>query len=671
VNFGNQAINTSSAVQNVTATNVGTMAYSIPTISITGTNAADFSQTNTCPTSLAVGAHCAVSVTFTPSATGSRTATLSVPTSSANTASLSGTGTNPSGVTVAFTSDNAAKADGSLADTLSSLAFPYAIAGSASAPKATSEPERVMVYNKNGGSLTFSSITYSGTNAGDFSTATTNCSGVLANNSGCYIWIIFSPSTTGSESANLNVAFTAGSAPAFSLSGTGQSGTIVSATCASIAALPAGPFGVPILAANTTYVLPTTTCNQMIFSPGIGNSSSNTVLQGNCASPNGANTIFDGQNAQNQIFPDGASVSNITLNFTIRCITVKRYGYNGNCPAVNNRAPQTVEFNTNTGWVITGSTIGPSCGIGIGLHGGSQTLSNDLVTGNSFEGLSPQGASGTQTLNGMEFTGNSQFQDGSTDCNVAGGGGNCASYKMAGAASLVETGGYHHDQLGYAAATWADVFSGNFTVTGDTMINIGSSCIRYETVTNPGTFTHNVCIAPGHGSLAPYQGAIIGDCGHAMTANNNYVTENLGFPAIGTGDDQRGGFGGAGDDCGGHSYTYSGTGNTVVVLTTGGAFAGGWRYGAGCINGSLGGNNCNPTTTLTSYSSTNNSFYTVNGASQAFIVQDMHNSPITLAAAQGAGEESGSTVASGTPTQAPSGCTGDGTFGIGCKGSGM
>jgi hypothetical protein len=47
-------------------------------ITFTGTNAADFSQTNTCGASLAVAANCTVSVTFTASGTSAESATLSI-----------------------------------------------------------------------------------------------------------------------------------------------------------------------------------------------------------------------------------------------------------------------------------------------------------------------------------------------------------------------------------------------------------------------------------------------------------------------------------------------------------------------------------------------------------------------------------------------------------------
>jgi hypothetical protein len=64
------------------------------TISFTGANPGDFTQTTSCVTTLASSASCQILVTFTPTAIGSRTATLSVSDSDASspqTSSLSGT----------------------------------------------------------------------------------------------------------------------------------------------------------------------------------------------------------------------------------------------------------------------------------------------------------------------------------------------------------------------------------------------------------------------------------------------------------------------------------------------------------------------------------------------------------------------------------------------------
>jgi phospholipase C len=77
LNFQPQTVGTSSQPQTITITNVApTGNLKITKISITGTNVNDFGQTNNCPASLPPGANCAVNVTFTPSATGNRSANV-------------------------------------------------------------------------------------------------------------------------------------------------------------------------------------------------------------------------------------------------------------------------------------------------------------------------------------------------------------------------------------------------------------------------------------------------------------------------------------------------------------------------------------------------------------------------------------------------------------------
>jgi hypothetical protein len=76
--FGDQQVGTTSAPQSVTLTNVGSTPLSFYKISITGTNAGDFSETNTCGNNIAAGANCTITVTFTPTATGKRKALMSI-----------------------------------------------------------------------------------------------------------------------------------------------------------------------------------------------------------------------------------------------------------------------------------------------------------------------------------------------------------------------------------------------------------------------------------------------------------------------------------------------------------------------------------------------------------------------------------------------------------------
>ena len=101
--FGNQLVNTGSTAKVITFKNNQTAPISITGISTTGS----FAQTSTCPISpntLAAGISCTISVTFSPTALGATTGTLSVTDNAGTqTASLSGTGGLPGITTIAVT----------------------------------------------------------------------------------------------------------------------------------------------------------------------------------------------------------------------------------------------------------------------------------------------------------------------------------------------------------------------------------------------------------------------------------------------------------------------------------------------------------------------------------------------------------------------------------------
>lgn len=98
--MGNQLITTTSAPQGVTLTNTGTAPVTISSIALSGTNSGDFAQTDTCPvnnSNLAVGAKCTINVTFTPTASGNRVASIAITdntSGSPQSVSLTGTGTD-------------------------------------------------------------------------------------------------------------------------------------------------------------------------------------------------------------------------------------------------------------------------------------------------------------------------------------------------------------------------------------------------------------------------------------------------------------------------------------------------------------------------------------------------------------------------------------------------
>ena len=134
--FASQALNTTSNGQQVTVNNTGTTAATLSVIVATG----DFSQTNTCGTSIAAGASCTVSVRFTPTASGTRTGSLTIASNASNspsTVALTGTGagtvstnlalnqpTSSSGVTQTYVPANAVDGNASTYWESTNNAFP-------------------------------------------------------------------------------------------------------------------------------------------------------------------------------------------------------------------------------------------------------------------------------------------------------------------------------------------------------------------------------------------------------------------------------------------------------------------------------------------------------------------------------------------------------------------
>ncbi len=96
VNFGDQRVHTSSAPFPIKITNEGTTSLSISKIGITGRDASDFSESNTCGNGLPAKGSCTVKITFKPRAKGKRSAKLEISDDgggSPQSVSLAGTGT--------------------------------------------------------------------------------------------------------------------------------------------------------------------------------------------------------------------------------------------------------------------------------------------------------------------------------------------------------------------------------------------------------------------------------------------------------------------------------------------------------------------------------------------------------------------------------------------------
>jgi hypothetical protein len=216
ISFGNQNVGTTSSVQMVSLSNTGTATLTISSIAVTGTNAGDFSQTNTCGGSVAAGANCSISVRFKPTVTGNRSASVTITddaSGSPQSVSLTGTGTAPV-VMLSMTSINFS---GQLVTTASAT-------------------QNVTLTNNGSATLNITSITITGANSGDFS-ETNTCGASVAAATNCTISVTFKPSATGNRAASVTITDdAAGSPQAVALTGTGTDFSIGAASGGSTAA---------------------------------------------------------------------------------------------------------------------------------------------------------------------------------------------------------------------------------------------------------------------------------------------------------------------------------------------------------------------------------------------------------------------------------------------------
>jgi len=178
--FPDQAVGSTSSPQLVTVTNNTGYSANPSNPTLSGSNSGDFNASG-CSSSVAANGTCSVSVTFTPSATGNRTATLTV---AGQSVPLSG---------------NGVQADASV--TPSSTTF-------GSQPVSTSSATQTITLTNTGtGTLTYGNTTVTGANPGDFSVGDSNCSstGFLAPSATCSITVQFVPTAVGHRTASVVV----------------------------------------------------------------------------------------------------------------------------------------------------------------------------------------------------------------------------------------------------------------------------------------------------------------------------------------------------------------------------------------------------------------------------------------------------------------------------------
>ncbi len=198
LSFSNVAVGASSLGKSVLLTNNGTASATLGVPSVSG----DFAATTSCGSTLAAGASCLVTVSFNPTAEGSRTGSLSVSVDgTARSVSLSGTGLQAKvGLSV---------------DTLSFSAI---------APGSQSIAKTVTVTNTG----TAEAVLGTPAATGDFAVSST-CESTLAPGATCTLSVTFSPSAAGPRAGTLSLA-SGGTSFEVSLTGTGLGAAVTPST---------------------------------------------------------------------------------------------------------------------------------------------------------------------------------------------------------------------------------------------------------------------------------------------------------------------------------------------------------------------------------------------------------------------------------------------------------
>jgi len=196
LSFSAQEVGSASAPQPVTVVDLGSAALTVSNATASG----DFSIQNNCGTVSPAGDTCAIQVTFTPTATGTRSGTLTITDNSAGsprTVELTGQGATPT-----------------LTVTPNSLSFASQEVGTASTAQtvALNNPGRLGLQ-----------ITHVQT-SGDFS-ETNNCAVSLSPSASCAVAVTFTPTASGTRTGTLTLTDSATDSPqTISLTGTGSTG---------------------------------------------------------------------------------------------------------------------------------------------------------------------------------------------------------------------------------------------------------------------------------------------------------------------------------------------------------------------------------------------------------------------------------------------------------------
>jgi hypothetical protein len=267
LSFGNQQIGLNGGSMPMTLKNLGTSSLTITSISLTGLNASEFSQTNTCTTSLGAGQTCVITVTFLPLTEGIKNSYVSVVTSA-------GTQLGPV-MGFAVQSLNITPRD--------VIVFPLTVVGQ------SSTPVTVTLSNVSGVVMTVSTIFINGHNPNDFM-ETNTCLPSIPPLGSCTLTTTFTPTTNGGREGT-DIIMSSASTPKRSvqLSGTATSVSL-SPTKLNFGRVTVGTSSAP-MAVTLTNVGPNAITVQSISFTGVTDYTETDTCVGNVIPVNGTCSI--------------------------------------------------------------------------------------------------------------------------------------------------------------------------------------------------------------------------------------------------------------------------------------------------------------------------------------------------------------------------------------------
>ena len=369
---------TPSAAQSILPSSTGDQALSVNGISVSGMNAGEFSESDYCgvPTVLQPKHSCMIFIIFTPAASGTRQAQLSV---------MDNAPGSPQ--SVAISRRRARLTANSSGDHFRARDANFSVARA----RCYELPQSVLVTNSGNAALNISGIALGGNNAPDFSNPSGNCVGTpIAPGNSCTVTESFTPLAGGQRQAMLTFSDNASGSPHFvTLVGTGigqqpSSGPVVKMTPTSVnfpvttqglastainvtitnsGAAPLHISGIPrrrgaspadfantFNACSTTTIAVNASCNVSVaFSPILSGARSETLFVSDDA-PNSPQSV--------SVFANAPAAFTVSSPASALSVSVRNAEQSA---AFNLQLTPGLDFNGTIAFACSGAPIGASC----------------------------------------------------------------------------------------------------------------------------------------------------------------------------------------------------------------------------------------------------------------------------------------------------------------------